>query len=297
MEIKEFAQKVCHAAEKSFGENHVVELREVRKNNGVLLHGLTVQAKGQNVAPTVYLEHFFRAYQEGMTFAEIMEKLMAVYRQDTPACNVDMEFFRDFSRVCDRICYRLVGSAGNGELLENIPHVEFLDLAVCFYYAYSGEVLGEGSILVHNSHMKEWGTSVAELMELAKQNTPRLFPAQCSTMEEVLQELLNGKERGILPGREVPLKVLTNSKRIHGAVCLIYQGMLEQIAEELDASLYILPSSVHEVILLAEDGVVSSGELKEMVMQVNRTQVAPEEVLSDSVYWYDRGRKRVERVL
>lgn len=297
MEIKEFARKVCKTVGDSLGENYNVELKEVRKNNDVILNGLTIQRKDHNVAPTIYLEYFWRAYEEGATFSEVIDRLMTVYGQDGPACSVDMEFFRDFEKVRDRICYRLIGMEENRILLEDVPHVEFLDLAVCFFYAYSGSVLGEGSILVHNSHMNAWGASVAELMSLAKENTPRLFPSQCSTMEEVLEEIVGERKRETTFAREVPMKVLTNNRRQNGAVCMIYQGILEQIAEEMEASLYILPSSIHEVILLAVDERADPRELKEMILQVNSTQVALEEVLSNSLYKYDRIEKHIEKIL
>lgn len=297
MEMKEFTAKVRSVIENRLGEGYSVEVKEVRKNNGVMLHGLTILTPGRNVAPTLYLEHFWRAYREGMTFGTVIDRLMEIYGRDVPPENVDMEFFKDFEKVRDRICYRLVGNAGNREFLKNVPHVEFLDLAVCFFYAYKGEVLGEGSIPVCNSHMQMWGTGVAELMKLAEHNTARLFPWQCSTMEEVLRELLGDKSREILADGEIPMKILSNSKRIQGAVCMIYRGVLEKMAEELGDSLYILPSSVHEVILLAQHSVAPPEELKDMIVQVNRTHVAPEEVLSDSLYRYDRFQKRVEKVL
>lgn len=297
MEIKEFAQKVCKTVGDSLGENYNVELKEVRKNNDVILNGLTIQKKDHNVAPTIYLEHFWRIYEGGASFSEVIDRLMTVYGQDGPICSVDMDFFRDFEQVRDRICYRLIGIEENRILLEDVPHVEFLDLAVCFFYAYSGEILGEGSILVHNSHMKEWGASVAELMSLARDNTPRLFPSQCSTMEEVLEEIVGERKRETTYAGEVPMKVLTNNRRLNGAVCMIYQGILEQIAEELESSLYILPSSIHEVILLAEEETADPRELKKMIVEVNNTQVAPEEVLSNSLYRYDRTGKRVEKIL
>ena len=297
MEINNFARKVCRAVEESLGENYNVELKEVRKNNDVLLHGLTIQAKDHNVVPTIYLEHFWKSYEEGVPFSEVIDKLMRVYGQDAPAHSVDMEFFKDFDKVRDRICYRLVGIAENRKLLEDIPYVEFLDLAICFFYAYSGEDLGEGSILVHHSHMKTWETSVSELMNLAKENTPRLFPSHCSAMDEVLEEVLGEKKCDPAGAREVPMKVLTNNRRLHGAVCMIYQDVLERCAEDLSSNLYILPSSIHEVILLAEGEMADPKELKKMIMQINRTQVAPEEVLSDSLYRYDHLKRRVEKIL
>lgn len=297
MDIKEFAQKVCKTVKEKLGEQYTVELKEVRKNNGVLLHGLLISSGNHNVVPTIYLDHFFRAYNEGMTFADIMRRLLEVYGQDVPARSINMEFFRDFEKVQNRICFRLIGQAGNEELLRDIPYVEFLDMAICFFYAYKGNELGEGSILIHNSHMKMWECSVADLMGLARQNTPMLFPWQCSTMEEVIREMIDREHQEELLSEEIPMKVLSNRQRTNGAVCLVYPDVLEHLAEEYKADLYILPSSIHETILLADSGKERPGELKSMIVQVNRTQVAPEEVLTDSLYRYDRGNRRMEIIL
>lgn len=297
MDITDFAQKVCKAVKEKLGEQHTVELKEVRKNNGVLLHGLLISSGSHNVVPTIYLDHFFRAYNEGMTFAEILRRLLEVYGQDVPSRSINMEFFRDFKKVQSRICFRLIGQAGNEELLKDIPYVEFLDMAICFFYAYKGNELGEGSILIHNSHMEMWECSVADLMGLARQNTPRLFPWQCCTMEEVIREMIDRERQEELLTEKVPMKVLSNRQRSNGAVCLIYPEVLEHLAQESETDLYILPSSIHETILLADSGRESPGELKSMIVQVNRTQVAPEEVLTDSLYRYDRGKKRVEIIL
>lgn len=297
MNLNEFSQKVCRAVKGELGEKYSVELKEVRKNNGVLLHGLLISSGSQNVVPTIYLEHFFRAYEEGMTFAEVLRRLLEVYGQDVPARSIDMEFFRDFDKVRDRICYRLVGQAGNEEMLKDVPYVDFLDMAVCFFYAYKGKELGEGSILIHNSHMEMWKCGVTELMSLAQKNTPVLFPWQCCTMEEVIREMIDRERQEELLAEEVPMKVLSNRQRMNGAACLIYPNVLEHLAEENETDLYILPSSIHETILLADSGREKPGELKAMIVQVNRTQVAPEEVLTDSLYRYDRGKKQVEVIL
>jgi len=302
MEIREFAEKVRSAVEKELGQNYQVELKRIKKNNGIVLHGLVILSEGKSIVPAVYLEAFREAYESGTDFAEIVRKLIAVYERDSLDIRIDMEFFRTFALVKDRICYRLVGRKGNEELLEDVPYVEFLDLALCFYYAFQGKTLGEGSILVHNSHMEMWGTTTAELVKLAVCNTPRLFPWDCSSLEEVLEEeagIRISREAGEEPGtgdfqQAVSMKVLSNVKRVQGAVCMLYPGVLESIASKEQKSLYILPSSIHEVILLTDTGRGNAKELREMVADVNRTQVAPEEVLSDSLYYYDINEKRVK---
>lgn len=302
MKINAFAEKVCKAVKKELGAEYRVEVKKVRKNNGVIHYGLVILSKGQNVAPTIYLDAYLEAYERGSTLGTIIRRLLAIYEAGVPETNVDLEFFRSFEKVKDRICYRLAGRKGNESLLQDVPYIEFLDLVICFYYAYQGEQLGEGSILIHNSHVEMWGTCTAELLGLAQKNTPRLFPWVCGS----LRDIMNGMPGPEGSGREaeeesegsfwdvVPMKVLTNEKRTQGAVCMLYPDVLAGIAEKEEKSFYILPSSVHEVILMADMGLGEAEGFKQMIVEINDTQVEPEEVLSDSLYYYDFAERKVK---
>ena len=300
MDMEVFARKICAAVEKELGREFRAEAREVRKNNGILLHGLLILAKGETVVPTIYLERFLEAYESGMPFKEVVNRVLSAYRESS-AGRIDMEFFKSFEDVRDRICYRLIGRKGNEELLDGIPYIEFLDLAICFYYSYHGEQLGDGTILIHNSHMEMWETCTAELFGLAKRNTRRLFPWECKGMGEVLQEMADSGEGADVEEPEgtfcgLAMKILTNSRKTHGAACILYPGVLDGVAQEIGSDFFILPSSIHEVILLPVTGNEDHEKLKEMIREVNSTQVAPEEVLSDTLYRYDRADERVVMV-
>lgn len=304
MEINKFAAKVCNFVERELGKGYQAEVKKVKKNNGVILHGLLIMAKEQNVTPTIYLEPFWEIYQEGMSFESVVRWLLTFYRENTPHGKIEMEFFRTFEKVKDRICYRLISRKGNEELLQDLPYIEFLDLALCFYYAYQGENLGEGAILIHNSHLEMWEVCVEEVLKLAQINTPRLFPCTCSTMDDILKEITDWdfeneeKPAGAEPDcgslAEIPMMVLGNAKRQQGAVSMIYPGVLEKLAEKEQRSFYIIPSSVHEVVLLADTGQEKAEEIKKMIIEVNSTQVAPEDVLSDSLYYYDSAKKKIK---
>ncbi len=301
MDMEVFAGKVCTAVEKELGSEFRAEVSKVRKNNGILLHGLLISSKGQTVVPTIYLERFLEAYESGMPFKEVVDRVLSAYRGSGHEGCIDMEFFKSFENVRDRICYRLIGRKGNGELLKEIPYIEFLDLAVCFYYSYHGEILGDGTILIHNSHMEMWKTNTAELFGLAERNTRRLFPWECRGLDEVLTEMADSGEGAGAedPGEvfcKIPMRVLTNSKRVHGAACILYPGVLDEVAQETGGSFFILPSSVHEVIILPDAGNGDGERLKEIIRMVNTTQVAPEEVLSDTLYRYDTAEKMVVMV-
>ena len=299
MRIEEFAEKVCGAMEKELGDGYRVECREVRKNNGVIRHGLTVLGKGRDVAPTIYLDMLLEAYGSGTPFTAILNRLLDICREDAAKRDIDMGFFRSFEKVRDQICYRLVSRERNEGLLQEMPYVGFLDMAICFHYAYHDDALGDGTIPIHNSHMELWGTSIAELHGLARNNTERLFPWRCQSMAEALADMAGPD--GSLEGtagldwslEEVPMKILSNARRVHGAACVLYPGVLERLAWKEGSDLYVIPSSVHEVILLPCIGAPQPEELEGMVREVNRTQVAPEDVLSDSLYRYSRAEDRI----
>lgn len=286
MKINEFAQKVCRAVEKELGKPYRTELKMVQKNNGVEFHGLLILLPERNVVPTIYLETFYEAYEGGVPFADVLGRVLMILRDEIPGSHIDTFFFESFEKAKERICYRLIGRQDNERLLSDIPYVEFLDLAICFYYAYSGSDLGEGTILIHNSHMEHWNANVKDLMMLAQENTPRLFPSRLTSMQEMLEELMDAHEE-IPADADVPLAVLTNAKRCHGAACMLYPGLLEKIAGKKNSGFYIIPSSIHEVLLLDKSGVESPGEVKMMIHEVNRQHVAKEDILSDSLYYYD----------
>ena len=288
MDLKVFAEKIQKEVAGKLGEGYEVRLQEVCKNNGVILQGMLILTKDCNVSPTIYLNSFWEAYEGGVTMQNILDKIIQVYEQDTPKTDVDMSFFREFEQVKDGICYKLISAEQNRELLETIPHKEYLDLAICFYYAYRGGVLGNGSIQVYNSHLELWNTDVEELFLLAQENTPRLFPAEDSAMVDVIREMVSDPDSltEIVP-EDIPMRVLGNKEKTFGAACVLYPGFLEKIASTRKQGFYLIPSSVHEMILLENGGQEDVKELRSMIEEVNLSQVEPEEVLSNQLYFYE----------
>lgn len=288
MGVKAFGDKVLRAVSERLGENYQIKIQEVCKNNGVILQGLVILTENQNISPTIYLNSFWDAYEAGVPFTAIIEKILSVYQEDTPKENVDMSFFKIFEKVKDRICFKVISSGQNQELLKKIPHLEFLDLAVCFYYAYQGATLGCGSILIHNSHLEMWQVDTEIIWQVAQENTPKFFPWECGSMEDVLSEMMNEETADA-----VPMKILSNDTRVFGASCMLYRGVLEELAAKQGSNFYIIPSSVHEVILLPDSGEEDTDYLRHMIAEVNESQVEPEEVLSNQLYYYDRFSNRV----
>lgn len=291
MEMKEFAQKVLGAVGNALGEEYTVGLKTVIKNNGVRLQGLQITAGERNIVPVIYLEYFLAAYEDGVTMTKIVEKILQVYREEVPELDFDVAFFRKFENVRERICYRLIRRDGNEELLADIPYVEFLDLAICFFYSYPGEQFGEGVIVLHNSHLDMWKVSIKELMKLAEINTPRIYPGELKSMAEIMRESVEYDD-GEYP-EDGMLEILTNTLKSHGAACLLYPRLLEKIASKRKESFYIIPSSVHEVLLLKDTGEVDAINIRKIIKEINERVVAREEILSDNLYFYDFSSKSV----
>lgn len=300
-------------------ENQIkISIRDVTKNNSIVLTGLTFTQENINISPTIYLEEFYKDYEEGKSIERIVEEIKEIYYNSKLEGNLNMDFFTDYQKAKKNIVYKLINYDKNKELLEEVPHRKYLDLAIVYYYLVDMKEFTNATILIHNKHMEKWETDENELYALAVKNTPKLLPVQFCGMMEVLKELsqdeifLSVKADEIrctkeeeelrlllelhIRKDETGMYVLSNTSRLFGAAALLYPDMAEECARQLNADYYILPSSVHEVILLPDEGQVTKEKLKQMVCEVNETQVEPEEVLSDFVYYFSRKTGEITRL-
>lgn len=292
MEKKIFIEKIKEIIEHNITSEAKVILQQVRKNNNVLLDGIIIQMPDSNVSPTIYLENFFELYKQGEDIESIAAKILAAYYKGRPGKRLNLDFFKDFEKVKGRIVYRIINAEKNRELLKEIPHVLLEDLAICFYYAFYDEQLGEGSITIQNKHMEWWGTNHRELMRIATENTPKLFEVEYKNMKDVIVEFYEELPEYIT-GADCRLYVMTNRQKTNGAACMLYEGELEKMAGLLGGSFFIIPSSVHEVILLKDTGEERAEDLHHIIKEVNEKHLLEEEVLSDYPYYYNQTQKKL----
>jgi len=300
LEFKQFSKIIYERVSEFYGESVKAQIEEVEKNNGVKLTGLILFNEQTNISPAVYLDDYYKEYRRGRKVSDIVVEIIRIYNRIDNRAKIDMDFLKSYETVQERVCFKLVHFGRNEALLQEIPHIPYLDLAIVFYFAYESEALGKGSVLIRNSHLTDWNVSVQELYRNAASNTKRLFPVKIMNIDELAADL-TGEERTvetdcfsqIFPEKEaLPMYVLTNRSKQFGAAGILYQDQLKKMAEQLKNNLFVLPSSIHEVILLPDHG-ENPCSLKFMVREVNETQVAEEEILSDSVYYYDRETDKV----
>lgn len=302
--MEAFAGTVKAAMEVNYGEDYKVLVQNVNKNNGLVLTGISILKKDCNIAPTIYLNQVFEQYQEGRTMESICREIIRVYEEHAVHTDFDVSYVTDFAKGQNRICYKLINAEKNEALLTDVPHVMLEDLAIIFYILVSKDSEGTGTITVKNNMLSFWNVDTDTLYQLALVNTQRLFRGTVRSMASVMTEILSHKLDeecaqefyDMMVGEDdmIPMYVCTNADKLNGAGVILYQGLLQKFADRVGSDFYILPSSIHETLLIPANSDMDVEYLRDMVRTVNRTEVAPDEVLSDSVYYYNRLTDRVE---
>lgn len=293
MDFNVFVENIVDLLQKRMGENYEIRVTKVMKNNDIQLTGVTMMEKSEHIAPTIYLEGLYEEYQNGIAMEELAEKIIVFNKQQMPDSDLNMDFFQDFEQVKDRIFYKLVSFEKNRKLLEKLPHYRWHDLAIIFYYALAEEKVGRASITIHHRHLEMWGQSVDTLYRVAQGNMRSGKPELLVSMKDLLAEMA-GLQLG--ENTYIPMYVLTNREKLYGAAALLYSERMKELADKWQSDLLILPSSVHEVLLLPDDGQNEYAFYRQMVEDVNTTQVEPEEVLSYSLYRYRRENAEIEEI-
>ena len=267
------------------------EMKQVLKNNNERRLGISIRKEGWEIAPILYLEEYYQMLQEGNPETEVLQRIAREYldcNRDTPQ-NVG-ELIPDFETAKEQLWLKLVGKESNQRKLERCVYkdVEGTDLVATFQLRVKIPGLEEGDISVDKRIMEKWGCDVDSLYESVLANMVHQMPAQVSEIDSVLVGDEGGWKPEEVSCQEKKLYILRNTEESHGAATLLYPGVLQALAENSGADLFILPSSIHEVLVMKVDGEINAGELQYIVMDINRHMVEPEEVLSDQVYRYDR---------
>lgn len=281
---EKFCINMHNALKKRSKEGSSVHLQTVRKINGVILRGITITNKTGNIMPTVYLDKFYQMYEQGTDFEDIIKSFLNEYQKAGVEGDFDIQFFSEYENVKPKLGFKLLHYEMNRELLNQVPHKKYLDLAIVCYCDIKDKRIGHGSILIRNEHVDMWKIEDKQLIQDAIKNMPLLYPVDFMNMAVVLKELYRDSVN--LLDMELPMYVLTNTERIHGAASLLYEGQLERIGKILEQDFYVLPSSIHEVIIVPKSKSADEEELSRMVDEINHEQLAREEILSNHAYRY-----------
>lgn len=251
MEYRDFVEQVKEQIQDFLPEKFAdaaVEVNQIVKNNDCVLDGLMVRTEESNIAPTIYLNPYFEQIQDGAELDDVLAQIASVYQI-------------------------LMDKTGEGT----------------------------ATITITDNLMDGYGITLEELHDQALQNMDTLQPHSFKGMNETVAEMIavdiareqnvgmdEAKEMAMQMMTDIPdtMFVLTNDTKVNGAAAILNDDIRQEIAEKV-GDFYMLPSSIHETLIIPKDAGMEFKELEQMVQEVNQTQVAPGERLSDHVYEYD----------
>lgn len=304
MNFEEFINTVKDTIKDYLPENYrdaEVNILENRKLN-TNYTGLTVTREGDTLVPTINLNNLFESYSEHPehSLAEFMQEIAEVI-QHTPE-TFDIGRIMDYDRAKKNIFMRLSAAEKNTDVLEHAPHIRKEDLAITFHIMLDQSDKGTATTMINDNMMEAYGIDLDQLYQDALLNSPVICPAQIENMGEALSRMMveDMKSAGAPPeliqemekdlaesNKNNPMTIITNDRLVDGASAIFYPGVMDLVGERMKGDYFILPSSVHETLVVPDDGRVSLQELTDMVKEVNMTQVNPEDQLTDQVYHYD----------
>ncbi len=260
-----------------------ISVYTAKKNNGVIRTGLMIRDEKINISPAIYLEEYYEQFRKGDSIEMIADDILRIYDEVKFHHSWDYESLDIYEKVSGKIVFRLVNRKANRELLREIPYIPYLDLAIIFYVMVEVNEYGTAAMMIQNPHMESWDITLKELYDRAKENTPRLLSAKLQTVQAVIEEL---SQKQVAEGKDF-MYVLSNEIRSFGSAAILYRDQLVNIGLLLRENYYVLPSSVHEVIIIPESEVPCRELLDEIVKEINEVHLEQEEVLCDHAYYYD----------
>lgn len=281
------------------GADVKVSVNEVNKLNESY-EAITVTPEDSNIGVNMSIQKFYDAMQDGTPYDDVVNKAVDVISKGIEQRpDIDVASLTDYSQMKEKLAMEVVSAEANKEMLENVPHQNMEDMAVVYRFILSSDEDGRASILVTNQILETMGVTPDQLHADAIENAPQIKPAEIKGMSEVMAEMMGVEQAemmGLVPmnPEDEQMFVATVPDKVHGAGVLAYQDFMDKAAERVGGDFFILPSSIHEILIVHDNGKMDLKELEAMVKEVNATQVAPADKLTDSVYHYDSKEKIFE---
>jgi len=281
--------RLADALREMIGTECTVEFRKVDKNNGLVLQAVVIREPGMNVCPTIYIDSLLEGIRNRETsLHDAAEEIAGIYREsrNVPFAQDIVSKLGNKEYILENVAYKIINLEKNRDRLADMPHKVLLDMAAVYIVAFKGKHMHEtSSFTINRQFCDNLAISETELDDAAKRNTERNgFRVQ--SMESVLAEI------GCIPettaGQGDGMWIISTPGRFNGASVMLYGSSFGGLAEKLGSDLYVLPSSIHEVLAIPV-GKIKPDNLRDMVRDVNSSDaVAVDEVLSNSIYRYSR---------
>lgn len=267
-------------------------LEVVNYNNQVTCSALRLQRENDEAGILIQIDAMYQEYKKGREIDDCIQELLEIYMQQENVISFRLEEYKEYDKIRNHIKPALINWSKNRDELENIPYAMFGDLAIIFQVQLIVSQSGDGTVIIDNRQLSIWGIEKDILMQQAMKNLIQdqtivieNMAEYCDISVENIHEMKNYIHE---PEIEQGIYVMTSHCFSYGAVTILNENLVHDFAEKMGCSLYIIPSSVHETILLPNEGSLALKDIQNLVTIMNKNKIEPEYILSDNIYQYDK---------
>lgn len=284
-----------------------LELRKVPKVN-TCLTGVVIKPKEKCsfCGPTFYMERMYDQYKNCESFEKVMAN-QAIYLEESLKYLPKDILELDIASMKDKIVFQVVNTKENQEMISLCPHRNFMDLTAVYRAITNVDENGVSGFLITNDIAKAEDLTEKALYAMAKKNTKKLFPFKRERIEETMIRMMKrwgANDKDIDESfpyiDDVPEKervyVISNQFEFFGANALLYKDVIGDVAKSIGTDCFILPSSVHDLVVLSTDIFGESTKLINLVRETNSEHVRTSDRLSDSIYLYSLANNKINMV-
>lgn len=293
MGYPEFREEILIGLSDLLPKNIRVQIISVEKLNSCLRYGICFHKEGVPYAPTIYLEPFYRSFQCGRSMDEIVRELYRCYEEETAEVPESIYRLYSFQSAKKDIFCKLIHIEENINLLKDTPHLVYLDFAIVPYFEVNNDQIFKGSVLLKKQHVDTWDISSDELLKWALTNTREKKGVLFVPMSDVLTAYISEEDGELYERARTGMFVLTNREKYLGAVLVYFPEVLKDVFRTIKEDFYLLPSSVHEWVVVPASCVEDRELLFASVSCINDSEVLEEEVLSNNVYYYSSSSQKI----
>ncbi len=279
--MREFENYIVEHLKERLPECEITS-RHVLKNNGKELTGVCIKANDSNIGPNIYIDKVYNRYIDGEDLDIILDELQLVYETNSnPEFNLgNLTIFHD---VKDKLDIKVINTALNEEYLQNVPSMKFMDLSIVARIKISDNA----TITITNAMLNEWKLDKAYVLGCAIANTLSSDKLYIKPIGQVIAEMTSLDVPEEVDDAFYVCRTEADNGQ-YGARAMLFNKQLMEFAKSIDSDLYVIPSSIHEILLIQIKSNASHNEINDMIKDVNSTAVENEDILSDHVYIFHK---------
>ena len=279
MNFQAFLKELTEEIRVPFAETGVLRVQTIHKSDTLRIKAVALYQEGKRLTPWIYMAPFYRLCREGVPIGFIRTEMQNILSMCVLAGNLPDDLFLSLNAALPYLKPRLIPAGDNLKLLTNVPHRRIFDLALIYHLLIPGKGEHIGSAILYSDHLQLWGVTEEILFQAVMKEQEEDF--RLERLSNLLQDCFS------TPYPDTGLYFLSNKSGCYGAPVMLNPKAIRKAGETVGKEGYLLPASVHELLLVSKDRAPAPEELRRIIWEVNHTELLPEEILTDNLFVYD----------